>query len=106
MPVVVEISDNRRLPTLGADPFHDRRYSLRGRLGVYRHPDQFRAGPRQRRNLLHGGLNVRGVGVGHRLHHHRGIRPHHHRPDLYRNRAPPLDLRHNFSTFSLPVTLG
>ena len=51
----------------------DRRHRTRRLLAVDRDTHQFRSGARQSGDLIDGAGDIRGIGVGHRLHHHRGI---------------------------------
>ena len=65
--VVVEVADDGRGPALGVDAFDDVGNGLRGVVIVDGDADHLRAGAGERGDLLDGGLDVRGVGVGHRL---------------------------------------
>ncbi len=68
MPVVVKVTNDRRGPALGVQLFNDGRHSPGGVIVVDRDADQLGTGARQRGDLLDRGLDVRRVGVGHRLH--------------------------------------
>ena len=76
MAVVVEVADDGHAAADGFEHVPDPR-DLGGRfLGVDRDPDQFRTGRRQLLDLLGGSRGVSGVGIGHRLHDHRGAAAH------------------------------
>src|SRR5690606_28258794 len=74
--VVVEIADQRHLRPHHRQPVADAWHG-RGGLGrVDGDAHQLRAGAPQLGDLLGGGRDVGGVGVGHRLHHHRRLSAH------------------------------
>ncbi len=74
MAVVMEVADDRNAYALLVELVDDRGDGGCGFFGVDRYPNQFRSGSRQRSDLLHGGRHIRGIGVGHRLHHYWCIR--------------------------------
>jgi hypothetical protein len=65
--VVVEVAYDGRGPALGADAFDDVGDSLGGGIIIDGDADHLGAGAREGGDLLDGGLDVGGVGVGHRL---------------------------------------
>src|SRR6185503_3785331 len=69
--VVVEIADQRHLAVARVEPLADARHLRRGLGRIDRDAHQLGAGARQRLDLPRGRLGVLGVGIGHRLHHHR-----------------------------------
>ncbi len=71
--VVVEVAHNGRGPALFLNAFNDIRHRLRCIVVVHGDADQFGAGAGKRGNLLDGGLDIGGVGVGHRLHDYGGF---------------------------------
>ncbi len=103
MPVVVEVSDDRRRPALLRESFDDVGNSLRRFVVVDGDANHLRSGARQRRNLLHRALDIRRVGVGHRLHHNRCIRPHANPTNIHRYRTTTLYLRHKLSTLKFTI---
>ena len=64
---IVEVADQRRLDPSRAQAVADVGHGRGGLLAIDREAHQFRACPRQRRDLARGRLDVGGVGVGHRL---------------------------------------
>ena len=68
MAVVMEVADQRHLVAAHAQAVADVGDGLGGVMGVDRDPDDLRAGVGQLHHLAHGRVDVRGVGVGHRLH--------------------------------------
>ena len=67
--VVMEVADDGDANALSIELLDDGRDRSRGFFVVDRDPHQLRAGLGQRGNLLDGGRNVSGIGIGHRLHH-------------------------------------
>jgi hypothetical protein len=65
--VVVEVADDGRGPALGVDAFDDVGNGLGGVVVVDGDADHLGAGAGEGGDLLDGGLDVGGVGVGHRL---------------------------------------
>jgi len=72
--VVVEVADDGRGPALGVNPFDDIGNGFGGLVVVDRDSDELGAGAGEGGDLLHGGLDIGGVGVGHRLNDDRSIR--------------------------------
>ena len=70
--VVVEVADDGRGPTFGADAFDDVGNGFGGVVVVDGDADELGAGAGEGGDLLDGGLDVRGVGVGHGLDDDRG----------------------------------
>ena len=64
---IVEVADQRRLDPSRAQAIADVGHGRGGLLAIDGEAHQFRACPRQRRDLARGRLDVGGVGVGHRL---------------------------------------
>ena len=89
--VEVEITDQRnRDPALG-EAVADVRYRCGGLLGVDRDAHDLGAGTCERTHLRDGGIDVRGVGVGHRLHDDRRIATDLHAADETLDAATPPD---------------
>ena len=65
---IVEIADDRHVDVHAQQPLLDVRHRGRRLVAVDGHAHHFRAGARQRRDLLRRRLHVGGVGIGHRLH--------------------------------------
>ncbi len=77
---IVEIAHQRHIQPHGFELFADMGHGGR-RFGlVDGDAHQFRARPRQQRHLCDGRVDIGGVGVGHRLHHHRGAAANLHLP--------------------------
>ena len=70
--VVVEVSDDGRAPAFSGELLDDVGHGLGGVIIVDRDSNELGAGARKGGDLLNGRLDVRGVGVGHRLHDDRG----------------------------------
>ena len=87
MAVEVEIADQRHLDAAGGQTVADRRHRAGGILGVDGDPHQLGTGPGQGGDLLDGGRDISGVGIGHRLHDDRGIAADRDRADMHRHRA-------------------
>ena len=68
---VMEIADQRNRNALFSEPFPNMRDGARGLVAVDGDAHQFRARPRQRRDLRDRRVDVGGVGVGHGLHDNR-----------------------------------
>ena len=98
--VVVEVADDGRLPALGADAFDDVRHGLGGLIVVDGDADQLGAGAGERGDLLDGGFDVGGVGVGHRLDDDGGVGPDADAADVDGDGMASLDRWH---VFILPV---
>ena len=71
--VVVEVADDGRVPALGADALDDVGHGFGGVVVVDGDADELGAGAGEGGDLLDGGLDVGGVGVGHRLDDDRGV---------------------------------
>ena len=68
MAVVVEVADDGRVPAFGGELLDDVGDGFGGVIVVDGDADELGAGAREGGDLLDGGLDVGGVGVGHRLH--------------------------------------
>ena len=66
---IVKISDQRHVEAEAFEPFTDLRHGCGTFVAVDGDPDNLRAGFVKGCDLGHGGVDVGGVGVGHRLHH-------------------------------------
>ena len=69
--VVVEIADERHGEAAGAKAVADVRHGRRRLVAIDGDAHDLRAGAGERRDLRDGAGDIGGVGVGHRLHHHR-----------------------------------
>ena len=67
--VVVEVPDDRNIHAECGAGVHDFGHGGGGGFGVHRDPHQFASGARQRHYLVHGGSDIGGIGIGHRLYH-------------------------------------
>ena len=67
----MEVADDRRTQTLLLESFDDVGDGLGRIVIVDSDADDFAAGPRQSGHLLDCSGNIRGVGIGHGLHHNR-----------------------------------
>ena len=65
---IMEIADKRHIKPKPQQPLADFRHGGRTLVAVDGDAHDFRTGPEQRRHLLHGGVDIRRIGVGHRLH--------------------------------------
>ncbi len=72
----MEVADDGHAQALLFQSFDDVGDGFGGIVIVDRDADDFAAGTRQRGDLLYSAGNVRGVGVGHGLHHNRCIAAH------------------------------
>ena len=86
---IVEVADDRHVDVHFKEPVFDVRYRRRGFIAIDGDPHQFRAGPRQRRDLSRRRFHVGGVGIGHRLHHDRCAPADGYIADPYGNGAVP-----------------
>ena len=64
---IMEVANQRHVDVARRQPVADMRHGGRRLVAVDGDADQLRAGARQRRHLGDGGVDVGGVGVGHRL---------------------------------------
>ena len=76
----MEVANNRHVDSQFGQPFDNRGQRCRCGVVVYRHPHQLRTCGGQRGNLLDRTLHIRGIGIGHGLHHYRRGRAHAHIP--------------------------
>ena len=76
VPVVVEVADDRDHHTDAAKSGDDPGHRRRRRIVVDGDAHQLAAGAREQGHLCHGCGDIGGVGVGHRLNHHRVRRAH------------------------------
>ena len=67
----MEVADDRHAHAQLVESLDDVRNGFRGGVIIHGHADHFTAGLGQRRHLLHGSGDVRGIGIGHGLHHNR-----------------------------------
>ena len=79
---IVEVADQRHGDAALAQAVADMGHGGGGLVAVDGDADQFRSRPRQRGDLLHRARDVRGVGIGHRLHDDRRTAPDGHVADL------------------------
>ena len=86
--VIVEVADQRRLDPEAIEPLFDMGHGGGGLGPVDGDAHQLRAGPRQRRNLGDRRRDIGRVGIGHRLHHDRGVAADRDVADPDRNGAP------------------
>ena len=98
----MEVAHNRHAQAALVETFDNRWNRRRGFLVVHRDAHNLGAGQRQRLNLFDRALNVRRVGVGHRLHDDRNLPANANLPNPDRPRFPALNLRH---TSILPLSL-
>ena len=89
MAVVVEVADHRHV-----DLAHDVRHRAGGRVVVHGDAHQLAACRVQRADLGHGPVHVRGVGVGHGLHHDGPGAADGHAAHVDRDRLPPRGSTH------------
>ena len=101
MSVVVEVADDGDGDAVLVELVDDRGDGGCGFVVVDGDADQFRPGAGQGRDLLDGGGNVGGVGVGHRLHHDRCIAADAHTADRSRNGLSTLNLSHGKLYFTM-----
>ena len=87
---VVEVADERHVDAHLEQPLLDLRHRGRGLVAVHRDAHDFGSGLVQRRDLADRRVDVRRVGVGHRLHHDRRAAAHRHVPDLDRDAGASL----------------
>ena len=103
MAVVMEVADDGHVDAALFKPLDDVGNGGCGVFIVDRHTHDFRAGQGQGFDLLDGARNIRGVGIGHRLHDDRDFPAHPNLPDFDRRCLPALNFRHGDLCFSLPV---
>ena len=94
-PVAVEmkIADQRHADPLRRQALANPRHGGGGLFGVDGHAHQLRTGAGQFRDLGDGGRHIGGVGVGHRLHHHRCIAAYRDGADVGRNAGAAREKR-------------
>ena len=96
---VMEVADDRHFAADLEQPLLDLRHGGGGLVAVHGDADDLGAGGGQRRHLADGAVDIGGVGVGHRLHHHRGVAAHRDVADLDRHRpAPGMNCRFSHGT--------
>ena len=95
--VVVEVADDGHAQAALFQSFDDRWNGGCGALVVHRDAHDLRAGKSEGRNLLDGGLCVRRVGVGHRLHDDRDLPAHANVSNFDGRGFSALNLRHGSS---------
>src|SRR5262249_6782934 len=86
---IMEITDDGRGHAHLEEPLLDVGDRRRRLVAIDGDAHELRARPRQRRYLADRRLDIGGVGVGHRLHHHRGTAADGHVPHLDRGRLVP-----------------
>ncbi len=86
---IVEIADERHIHAHREKPVADMRHGRRRLFAVHGDAHQLRTRLRERRNLLHGRVHIRGVGVRHRLHNDGRAPADGHAANLHRNGDVP-----------------
>ena len=86
---IVEIADERHIHAHFQQPVADMRHGRRRLFAVHGDAHQLRARLRERGDLLHGGVHIRGVGVRHRLHNDGRAPADGHAANLHRNGDVP-----------------
>ena len=87
---VVEVADDRDVDADLEQPLLDLGHGRGGLVAVDGDAHDLGAGLGEGRDLAHGAVDVRGVGVGHRLHHDRRAAAHRHVADLDRDAGAPV----------------
>ena len=103
MAVVVKVTDDRRRPALLRDALDDVGNCLGRIIVIHCDANHLRPRPRKRRYLLNRALDIRRVGIGHRLHHNRCIRPHANPTNSHCYGTTTLYLRHKLSTLKSTI---
>ena len=84
---IVEVADERHADAEPVEPLADLRHRGRGLVPVDRDAHDLGAGAGERRDLRHRRIDIRRVGVGHRLHDDRRAAADRHGPDADAGRA-------------------
>ena len=99
--VEMKVADQRHPAAQRVETITDARHRSRRFQRVDGDPHQLRPGLGKRLHLLHGGRDVDGIGVGHRLHHHGRIAADQHLTDPHLAGNTTHDLRHHSSRVAI-----
>ena len=85
MAVIVEVADERYVDPARVQPLADMRHGSSGLVAIDGDAHELRAGAGKGCHLGHGGIDIRGVGIGHGLHHDWRSAPHNDAANIDRN---------------------
>ena len=99
--VEMKVADQRHPAAQRVETIANARHRSGGFQRVDGDPHQLRPGLGERLNLAHGGCDIDGIGVGHRLHHHGRIAADQHLTNLHLAGSTTHDLRHHSSRVAI-----
>ena len=100
----MKVPHQRHVIAQDGQPIANDRHSGSRLVAIHGDTNDLRPRPRQRHHLTHRGVDIGGIGIGHRLDHHRGASANQHAPDIDTNRSPAHQRpsHHNTSGFVSP----